>query len=60
VDAYGQVDASASYDVNRNLSLNFDVTNLNAAKVTTVDVYDVLRTRNDVGRRVTAGVCVKF
>lgn len=58
--AYGQVDASASYDLNSNLSFNFDVTNLNNAKVTTVDIYDVLRTRNDVGRRVTAGVRVKF
>lgn len=60
-DAYGQLDASLSYDISDNFTVYADVINLNDAKEF---IYSVSEDRTKeyrmVGRRVSTGVRVRF
>ena len=58
--SYGQLDISASYDVNKSISLNADLTNATNAKTVNVTGTGLLRSVLDVGRRSTAGLRVRF
>ncbi|WP_294195040.1 TonB-dependent receptor [uncultured Sphingomonas sp.] len=58
--SYGQLDISASYDINPMITLNADVTNATNAKIYNDTGVGLLRGVVDNGRRVTAGVRVRF
>jgi TonB-dependent receptor len=58
--SYGQLDISASYDINPMITLNADVTNATNAKIYNDTGAGLLRGVVDNGRRVTAGVRVRF
>ncbi|KQU49783.1 hypothetical protein ASG67_11830 [Sphingomonas sp. Leaf339] len=58
--SYGQLDISASYDLNRMVTLNADLTNATNAKIINDTGVGLLRGIVDNGRRVTAGVRVRF
>lgn len=58
--SYGQLDASLNYDINKMVAVHLDATNINEAAVRNYDVYGISRGFEDVGRRVTGGVRVKF
>jgi TonB-dependent receptor len=58
--SYGQLDASMSYDVNKNISLNIDGANLMNSPSITYNNINIVRYYEDSGRRFTAGVRVRF
>lgn len=58
--SYGQLDISSSYDINDSISLNADVTNALNTHTFTENALGVVRVESNVGRRITAGVRVKF
>jgi len=61
VRSYGQLDASVSYDVTKNLQVLFEGTNVTDAKyVTTARYDDQVRGWYDYGARFDAGVRLKF
>lgn len=53
---YGQLDASASYQINPAISLTADVTNLLDAVQKTENNFGLVRIYSQIGRRITAGV----
>ncbi|HEY8604458.1 TonB-dependent receptor [Tsuneonella suprasediminis] len=60
-DAYGQLDASVSYDLTDNFTVYADVINLNNAKEFLYSVSpDRTKEYRQTGRRVSAGVRVRF
>ncbi|GGD57647.1 TonB-dependent receptor [Croceicoccus mobilis] len=60
-DAYGQLDASLSYDITDNFTIYGDVINLNNAKEFIYSVSeDRTKEYRQTGRRVSAGVRVRF
>lgn len=60
-DAYGQLDASVSYDLTDNFTIYTDVINLNDAKEFIYSVSpDRTKEYRMTGRRVSAGVRVRF
>lgn len=58
--AYGQLDASASYQITPAMSLSADVTNLLDAVQQTKNNFGLTRIYSQIGRRITAGVHVRF
>lgn len=54
--SYGQFDASLGYDINSAISLTLDGANILNKAATTQNNRNVLRTYEDTGRRITAGV----
>ncbi|WP_221450572.1 TonB-dependent receptor [Pseudoteredinibacter isoporae] len=62
IDAYGQLDLSASYDVNEDVSLTFDAVNLTDDEVRSYDggFDDFTSVSYHNGRRFTLGVRAKF
>lgn len=54
--AYGQLDASASYQLTPAISLSADVTNLLDAEQQTKNNFGLTRIYSQIGRRITAGV----
>lgn len=57
---FGQLDVSASYDVNKQISLTADVTNLTNASLYNETQIGVLRAIQNFGRRFTGSVRVRF
>ena len=61
VRAYGQLDASISYDITKNFQVLFEGTNITDEKYTTTGRFDTqLRAWYDYGARFDAGVRLKF
>ncbi len=61
VDAYGQWDLSGSYEVNENISVLFEATNLTEEVVTKYGRYsNQFLLAEDAGRRISVGVQAKF
>lgn len=59
--AYGQIDASASYDINENVTVLLEGVNLTDSMRRSYQVYENrLLTLQDTGTRYTLGVRVKF
>ncbi len=60
VPAYGQLDASVSYQLTPAISLSADVTNLLDALQKTENGFGLTRINSQIGRRITAGVHFRF
>ena len=58
--AYGQLDGSISYDVNRNLALTLDMANLTNAPLKTYDDLGYARTFTNQGRRFQLSARARF
>jgi len=60
VKAYGQLDLSASYNINSNVVISLDALNLTNTPVNNVNKYNFSRGYEDDGRRITAGIHLKY
>jgi len=61
VRSYGQLDASVSYDITKNVQVLFEGTNITDEKYVTTARFDSqIRAWNDYGARFDAGVRLKF
>lgn len=57
---YGQLDISASYDINDRIAISFDVSNALSAKLKYTNSYGLLRQMIGMGTRYTSGIRVNF
>ncbi len=58
--SYGQLDGSISYDINKHIGLNVDASNILNNPQITYDNFNIVRTYEDSGFRITAGARVRF